>query len=316
MPGVSETLDWVAALAALDRRRRCDPEAVEATLGVALKSKDDIDAVRGEVLAHAGWTPRRSADAMSAMRWRPCSTTSLVFGRLLRALGLEVHVGRLLDVAEALPHVDIGARDDVYHTCRALLVHRTGGPRRCSIVPSTRSGVCRRDGLAQSRRRAGDGGEPASPLAGRRPAAAHRDAPGCRWRLDHRAAVGRLQTWSDAATLAHKDFAEFTPEEIAAGARRAWTGSSGRPASAGRAAGFAGAGLRVDLRRALATSVRTGGDVFKLPTAPAPYAAAPAGAALRHQRLDGALLARAPAVRARARTPDAVASRRSCSPPA
>jgi uncharacterized protein with von Willebrand factor type A (vWA) domain len=48
----------------------------------------------------------------------------LVFGRLLRALGLEVHIGRLLDIAEALQHVNIGAREDVYHTCRALLVHR------------------------------------------------------------------------------------------------------------------------------------------------------------------------------------------------
>jgi MoxR-like ATPase len=50
LPGVSETLDWVAALAALDRDT-LDPDAVEATLGVALKSKEDIDAVRGEVLA-------------------------------------------------------------------------------------------------------------------------------------------------------------------------------------------------------------------------------------------------------------------------
>ncbi len=49
-PGVSETLDWVAALAALDATTLL-PEAVEATLGVALKSKDDIDAVRGDVLA-------------------------------------------------------------------------------------------------------------------------------------------------------------------------------------------------------------------------------------------------------------------------
>ena len=48
----------------------------------------------------------------------------LVFGRLLRTLGLDVHVGRLLDVVEALQHVNIGAREDVYHTCRALLVHR------------------------------------------------------------------------------------------------------------------------------------------------------------------------------------------------
>jgi hypothetical protein len=40
----------VAALAALDRET-LDPDAIEATLGVALKSKEDIDAVRGEVLS-------------------------------------------------------------------------------------------------------------------------------------------------------------------------------------------------------------------------------------------------------------------------
>jgi uncharacterized protein with von Willebrand factor type A (vWA) domain len=48
----------------------------------------------------------------------------LVFGRLLRALGLDVHLGRLIDAADALQHIDIGSRDDVYHTLRALLVHR------------------------------------------------------------------------------------------------------------------------------------------------------------------------------------------------
>jgi MoxR-like ATPase len=49
LPGVSETLDWAAALAALDRDA-LDPDIVEATLGVALKSRDDIDAVKGEAL--------------------------------------------------------------------------------------------------------------------------------------------------------------------------------------------------------------------------------------------------------------------------
>src|SRR5512144_2022191 len=48
----------------------------------------------------------------------------LAFGRLLRRLGLDVHPGRMLDVAEALQHVDIRVRDEVYHACRALLVHR------------------------------------------------------------------------------------------------------------------------------------------------------------------------------------------------
>ena len=35
----------------------------------------------------------------------------LLFGRLLRVLGLEVHVGRRLDVLEALQCVDLSRRD-------------------------------------------------------------------------------------------------------------------------------------------------------------------------------------------------------------
>ena len=50
VPGVSETLDWARALVALDHQA-LDAAAVEQTLGVVLKSKDDIDAVRGERLA-------------------------------------------------------------------------------------------------------------------------------------------------------------------------------------------------------------------------------------------------------------------------
>ena len=48
----------------------------------------------------------------------------LVFGRLLRAAGLDVHMGRMLDLLKALQYIDIGTRDEVYHTCRTLLVHR------------------------------------------------------------------------------------------------------------------------------------------------------------------------------------------------
>jgi MoxR-like ATPase len=50
VPGVSETIDWARALVAMDREA-LDPTAVEQTLGVVLKAKDDIDAVRGEQLA-------------------------------------------------------------------------------------------------------------------------------------------------------------------------------------------------------------------------------------------------------------------------
>ena len=48
----------------------------------------------------------------------------LIFGRLLRRAGVDVHRGRLLDVVDALGHVNLGERGEVYHACRALLVHR------------------------------------------------------------------------------------------------------------------------------------------------------------------------------------------------
>ncbi len=45
--GVSETLDWIAALVALDRKE-LDAATIEQTLGILLKNHEDIQAVRGE----------------------------------------------------------------------------------------------------------------------------------------------------------------------------------------------------------------------------------------------------------------------------
>ena len=45
-PGVSETIDWVTALVALDRHI-LDAEAIDETLGVVLKAQEDVAALRG-----------------------------------------------------------------------------------------------------------------------------------------------------------------------------------------------------------------------------------------------------------------------------
>ncbi len=47
IPGVAETLDWTAALVALDQTA-LEPGIVEETLGVILKYQDDVDKVKGE----------------------------------------------------------------------------------------------------------------------------------------------------------------------------------------------------------------------------------------------------------------------------
>jgi len=46
VPGVSETIDWIAALVALDRQT-LDADAIDETLGVVLKAKEDLEAIRG-----------------------------------------------------------------------------------------------------------------------------------------------------------------------------------------------------------------------------------------------------------------------------
>jgi MoxR-like ATPase len=48
--GVSETLDWVAALVALGKEG-LDPDVVEETLGILVKDHDDIESLRGERVA-------------------------------------------------------------------------------------------------------------------------------------------------------------------------------------------------------------------------------------------------------------------------
>ena len=58
--GLSETLDWAAALVALNREA-LDADVVEQTLGILLKNQEDIESVRGtrlpallaRALAHA-----------------------------------------------------------------------------------------------------------------------------------------------------------------------------------------------------------------------------------------------------------------------
>lgn len=47
VPGVAETLDWTAALVALDQQA-LDPQVVDDTLGVILKYQDDVRRVQGE----------------------------------------------------------------------------------------------------------------------------------------------------------------------------------------------------------------------------------------------------------------------------
>ena len=223
-----------------------------------------------------------------------------IFGRLLRSLGLDVHVGRLLDVTEALQFVDVGSRKDVHLTCRALLVHRQ---EDLALFDAAFDAFWRAHGASERAQpppqqpATGQTGQQAEAQGGGRPDAHEAPAPpASRVRKDQPAragtsagtspgtsagtraaagdpptdeggapdAVGVLRTWSDLGSIAVKDFAEFTESEVALG-RAALRRLAWNPGERRTRRWRSGRGSRVDLRRALARSVRTGGDIVVLP---------------------------------------------------
>jgi uncharacterized protein len=184
----------------------------------------------------------------------------LVFGRLLRSLGLDPHAGRMLDATEALLNVDIRRRNDVYHTLRALLVHRhedlaifdrafeafwKAGQQQVSEAERDESTA---DAQAGDRTAAD-----AERMVRIDPAPDSDDSQ-----------TGTERTWSNSETLSGKDFSTFTPDEIALG-RAALDHLVWQPGLRRTRRWTRGVGPRVDLREALARSLRTGGDPVALP---------------------------------------------------
>jgi uncharacterized protein with von Willebrand factor type A (vWA) domain len=186
----------------------------------------------------------------------------VVFGRLLRRLGFEIPVGRILDLTEALTHVDLDARDEVFHTCRALLVQRHEQLAafdeafdafwRDHANPFAMQGTAVRDARTTADR--------ASVTAGLLPPEEESSSED---EVD-KPPEGTIQTWSDVGGLANKDFGDFSPEELRR-ARLALERLGWIPGERRTRRWIRGRGPRIDIRRALTRSLRTGGEVITLP---------------------------------------------------
>ena len=163
------------------------------------------------------------------------------FGALLRAHGLQVHTGRLIDVAQALQQIDISSRDEVFHTCRTLLIHRHEDFPIFARVFS--------EFFAEKTR-------------SRRSAEALESAKADA--TEEVAAIPIIRTWSDTDAIATKDFSALTPEELAL-ARSVIATFNWNPGWRRTRRWIPGRGARIDLRRALARSLRTGGEIVDLP---------------------------------------------------
>ncbi len=181
----------------------------------------------------------------------------IAFGRLLRSHGLHVDAGRSIDLAGSLQHIDLGSRDDVHAACRALLVTRYEDfpvfDRLFDLFWNAERGQSRPGGSDDSRMP----GEAASP-AGFDSADSEAGVAG------PPEMVG-LRAWSGTDTVTSKDFGAMSDSELAlarsALAQLAWDVDQRRTRR-----WIPGKGRRIDLRRALARSLRTGGEILTLPT--------------------------------------------------
>ena len=178
----------------------------------------------------------------------------LALGQQLRGAGLDIHTGRVLDAIDALPHINLAQRDEVYHTLRTLLVHRRDDfgtfdrvfSRFFSAAPPAERSREQQSGAASDWK-----GLETAGIVG----ANDEDAP---------ASAAAVRAWSDVERIASKDFASLNARELAVARaaidRLAWT-----PGVRRTRRWRPGRGPRIDLRRALAGSLRTGGEITVLP---------------------------------------------------
>jgi uncharacterized protein with von Willebrand factor type A (vWA) domain len=188
----------------------------------------------------------------------------LLFGRLLRGLGLDVNPGRMLDVLVGLGHVALGRRDDFYHTARSLLVHRREDLalfdqafQHFWRAPSQGQWITL---LAPSARR-----KPPvriAPAPPRLPDAQPPQPPATQPPPEAETIIEVTRAYSAQEALRRKDFSLLTPDEHAAikalmaqlqwrlGERRTRRQQPGR-------------GQRLDLRRTLRRNLKHGGHVLE-----------------------------------------------------
>jgi uncharacterized protein with von Willebrand factor type A (vWA) domain len=185
----------------------------------------------------------------------PLLSHVVTFGRVLREVGLEVGPGRLQDALRGLDAVDLTSQDDVYWALRQTLVSRrdeldlfdrafAAWFLRAPVLAPLRSlpqPQARPVALAAEASRPGDEGEVAAD--------------------EEQQELGA----SPVELLREKDFGEMTPEEFKR-ARELMTAIARlRPQRASRRRTADPRGDRLDVRRLVRRSLRTGGDPLDRP---------------------------------------------------
>jgi uncharacterized protein len=189
----------------------------------------------------------------------------LVFGRLLRRLGVDVNPGGMIDLVQALDLIEIGRKEDFYHATRSLLIHKR---EDIPLFDQAFELFWRKpmeewreiDLFSQIKQKPG-GPKFIPPPLQPSEKTPQTEADSKASESEERIVIETTKTYSDREVLWKKDFADLSPQEIEAvkdmmhqlslqlGEQRT---RRKRP----------GNGQNIDLRRTLRNSYSYGGEVL------------------------------------------------------
>jgi len=187
----------------------------------------------------------------------------LLFGRVLRRLGLDVNPGRMMDLVSALDYIEIGNKPDFFYAARTLLVHEREDLQLFDEAfelfwrkPAEANWISQWQGLTRRRKKSG----PIvthPPLKEAAPQTTDSDSASA----EPMTVIEVTRTYSDREILRHKNFAEMNAEESEAVKQMIshllWKVNERRTRRR-----RAGRGEMIDLRRTLRRSLRSEGEIF------------------------------------------------------
>ncbi len=189
----------------------------------------------------------------------------ILFGRLLRLLGLDVKTGQMVDLLHALKFIHIGNKADFYYAARCLLVRRQSDfplfDQAFAVFwakPANGWQPPDRGVLGEHKQRLDLAPPPLRPSDGELPLNNLHERAGGR----DPTVIRLTLTYSDRDILRKKDFSQCSVEEIAAieglMSRLRWQLGTRRSRRL-----EPGAGRRLDLRRTLRRNLKYGGEFLE-----------------------------------------------------
>lgn len=207
--------------------------------------------------------PGRNAPADGAAAGIPPAVPPLLvnltlFGRLLRGLGLPVSTARMLDLAAALPLLEVFRREEFHAAAAALLTHRREDRELFDAAfalfwetPPHRWSRAKLPGTPLRRQRR----PPPATFRVGRPSVTEGD--------DRPPRPVAQRTWSDREVLERRDFSDLDEDELREVQRL--IREAGWEAARRRVVRFRPGGRRfLDLRRTLRQGLRSGGEWVRL----------------------------------------------------